>query len=798
MTDSLPDHLRLECDPAAHPDNVVAGEQWRITLIADGLVRLEWSPSGAFEDRASQFALRRTLDPDAPVVDHIVRESTGSIELITDRLHLSYDRQPFSPEGLWVQARGGISEHKSLWRFGVEPRGNLGGTARTLDEIDGRLQLEDGILSTYGVAVLDDSDTALLTDDGWFAPREPGSIDLYVFCYGRDYRDALRAYFALSGSAPLVPRFALGNWWSRYHPYTDEEYLGLIDRFGAAGIPYSVAVLDMDWHHVDIDPSLGSGWTGYSWNRDLFPDPPAFLAQLHERGLRVTLNVHPADGIRAHEDCYEDVARALGRDPASELPVLFEPTDPDFLAAYFEHVHHPHERDGVDFWWLDWQQGPHSRIAGLDPLWLLNHLHYLDAGRDGGPIAHRPITFSRYAGPGSHRYPIGFSGDATVTWASLAFQSEFTATASNIGYGWWSHDIGGHMYGGKDDELATRWVQLGAFSPILRLHSTSDPFNSKEPWRFGEQAERVMSRFLRLRHRLLPYLATAAYDAHQDDRLLVEPMYYEHPWDEDAYRVPNQFRFGPSLVVAPVVTPRDPVTLRAATSVWVPPGRWVDLFSGLVYRGGRSIVMHRSLDAVPILAPAGAIVPLATEEAIGNDTGPPAAIQVWLVAGADGRFRLAEDRDDDAWAFTDLGYSHGDGSFRIGPVIGESATVPTGRRFDLVLLGFGHVRGARVGGAALPMNDGPVAGAVRIEVGEVDPASETIVEIDGDRELAARGLAQRVFALLDEAQTAFEHKSRIWESVERNPPAAAALAVGAVGAPASLVGAIQEILLADP
>ena len=87
-------------------------------------------------------------------------------------------------------------------------------------------------------------------------------------------------------------------------------------------------------------------------------------------------------------------------------------------------------------------------------------------------------------GPGSHRYPVGFSGDTHITWDSLAFQPYFTATASNIGYGWWSHDIGGHWYGSRDDDLTVRWVQLGVFSPIMRLHSTLHPFIRKEPWTF--------------------------------------------------------------------------------------------------------------------------------------------------------------------------------------------------------------------------------------------------------------------------------------------------------------------------
>ena len=361
----------------------------------------------------------------------------------------------------------------------------------------------------------------MLLDNGWIAPRHSGNFDVYVFAFGRDYKRALRTFYRLAGPTPLLPRFALGNWWSRYHPYSASEYLQLLDRFAAAYVPLSVAVLDMGWHLVDIDPKYGSGWTGYTWNRELFPDPPAFLRELHEPGLAVSLNVHPAEGVHAHEHAYPAIAKRLGIDPASELPVSFDPTDPDFLQAYFGELHHPLEDQGVDFWWLDWQQGAVTRVPGLDPLWLLNHFHFLDSGRRG----RRPLTFSRYAGVGSHRYPIGFSGDTVISWASLDFQPYFTATASNVGFGWWSHDIGGHFFGSKDDELATRWVQFGVFSPIMRLHSSFSPFNTKEPWRFGEQAKRIMERFLRLRYQLVPYLYTMNRRAHADGQPLVLPMY---------------------------------------------------------------------------------------------------------------------------------------------------------------------------------------------------------------------------------------------------------------------------------
>ena len=409
-------------------------------------------------------------------------------------------------------------------------------------------------MSRFGVAALDDSRSFLFDDDGWVRPREGGGIDVYVFAYGHDYAGALHAFYAVSGRTPVLPRWALGNWWSRYHPYSADAYLELLDRFEAEGLPFSVAVLDMDWHRVDSVPDrYGSGWTGYSWERELFPDPEGFLAELHRRGLRVTLNVHPADGVRAFEDAYPGMAEALGRDPESDEPIAFDITDRAFLDAYLELVHHPLEEQGVDFWWLDWQQGQYSRVEGIDPLWMLNHFHYLDSGREG----RRPLTFSRYAGPGSHRYPIGFSGDTLISWASLDFQPEFTATASNIGYGWWSHDIGGHIFGVRDDELATRWVQLGVFSPILRLHSSSNPFLVKEPWLYPAEARAAMGEALRFRHRLVPYLHTMNHRAAAEGVPLVRPMYHLAPREPRAYEVPNQFAFGSELIVAPITTPRD-------------------------------------------------------------------------------------------------------------------------------------------------------------------------------------------------------------------------------------------------
>ena len=762
MKAPMSEHARLSTSPVAHPDAVVSGDHWRITVLTEGLVRLEWSPDGRFEDRASTLALHRDL----PVPAYRVTEGAGSLAITTARFTLTYDRGPFTPSGLSLQVAGNVSSYHSVWHYG-EPVRDLGGTARTLDNADGRAPLGPGVVSRYGYALLDDSRSMVVEDDGWVSPRDGSRLDLYVFAYGLDYAEAVRAFFALSGPQPLVPRWALGNWWCRYFPYSADGYLELLDRFKDEGVPLSVAALDMDWHPVAaVEPVYGSGWTGYSWNRELFPDPGKFLAELHRRDLRVTLNVHPADGVRAFEDAYAEMATTLGLDPAEGTPIGFDVTDPAFMEAYLGVLHRRLEDQGVDFWWIDWQSGPYSRLAGVDPLWMLNHFHYLDAQRRG-----EPLILSRYAGPGGHRYPVGFSGDTVISWDSLAFQPEFTATAANIGCGWWSHDIGGHLAGSRDDELTVRWVQLGVFSPILRLHSSSNPFLVKEPWAFPPEARAQLDEALRWRHRLVPYLDTMNHRAAEEGVPLVRPMYHLHPNDAPAYGVPSQFAFGSELLVAPVVTPADPCSTMASVRAWLPPGTWLDLFTGVVYDGPGVVELHRDRSSIPVLMRSGGIVPCdATPELDAAIT--PERIEVVVAPGADGRFELIEGA-----ARTTLIWDQASGTLHIG-----------GARTWVVTL--------MAAGASSATADGEPAEIRRSPNGSVSvTARGGSVSFGPDPRPRTSDVTARLRAVLDRAQWSNEGKRQVWALLQEDLPAAATLTrLHAFGLPDGLAGALVELL----
>ncbi|MDR0922620.1 MAG: alpha-xylosidase [Lactobacillales bacterium] len=613
---------------------VIKGKDYRFTVLTDSLIRMEYEKNGNFIDEKTQIIQNRQFSS----TNFDLLEDEMGIQIITSQLHLYYKYGEFSPSSLFVEMKANLSDYNNRWTYGDEIE-TLKGTTQTLDGIDGKTELEDGIISRGGFSILDDSGSYLQLENGEFAENQSTGKDLYFFGYRHEYRRALKDYYKLTGAVPIIPRYALGNWWSRFWPYTEETYLELMNKFKKKKVPLSVSVIDMDWHKREIPERFGSGWTGYSWNREFFPKPERFLKKLHDLGLKTTLNVHPADGIRAFEDAYERISSRLKLNVSLEEPALFDFNNKDFREAYFDEVHHPLEDEGVDFWWIDWQQGNQSNSTGVDPLWALNFYHYLDnqERNEAG------LILSRYAGAGSHRYPIGFSGDTIVTWESLDFQPYFTATASNIGYSWWSHDIGGHMKGYSDEELSLRWLQFGVFSPINRLHSSASSFNSKEPWAFSLETEKAMSQIMQFRHAMIPYLYTMNVRNHDDGIPLILPMYYLDSENEKAYEAKNEYQFGSELIVSPITQHTNHQTKLGCVEVWFPTGSWYDLFSGMTYEGNTKMKIYRRKDEMPVFAKSGAILPLDATPTVTKATQLPLHLNWKIFLGKSNQFKLIED-----------------------------------------------------------------------------------------------------------------------------------------------------------
>lgn len=772
-----------ETRPIALVENIVSGKNYRFTVLTSRLIRMEYSPNGIFEDRPSQSFFYR----DFPKVSFEISRTNGKLKIRTTELCLTYkEEEEFSEDNLSISLK---SEPASTWRFG-EDFDDLGGTCQTLDTVDGAIPLERGVCSRFGFSVLDDSDTLLLGEDDWVHVRVPNSKDVYFFGYGYNYLDAIKDLYKLTGEPPMLPDYALGNWWSRYYKYTQQEYLDLMERFRDEDVPFSVSVVDMDWHLVDIpkefhdenDPLEGKGWTGYTWNRELFPDYKEFLKCLKTYNLKTALNLHPHAGVRRFDDMYEEMAKACGVDPKCGKRIPFNILSPDFMKNYFDILHHPYEEAGVNFWWMDWQQGKdyswihepnkdgkmQDEREVLNPLWMLNHLHILDISRNGK----RPMFFSRYCGPGSHRYPIGFSGDTVVSWASLKFQPYFTATASNIGYGWWSHDIGGHDRGYCDEELVVRWIQLGVFSPINRLHSSNDPFVRKEPWMFGGQCEEIIKKWLRLRHRLFPYVYTMNYRMHKELVPFIQPMYYTYPKSNAAYEVPGQFWFGSELLVAPITEKNSVVSKLGKAEAWLPAGDWFDFFDGTHYASsrGRKLQLHRELEGYPVLAKAGAIVPMAEHVPHNNKLGKAENMEVVVFPGKNNHFVLYEDAGDmhdyqkGEYVTTEFEMQWSKlPCFSIHAAKGELTLIPQKRNWTIHLRGFHRNIAVKVYVDGKLYSDGPAEKVVRVTA---DVTSEIQVFVHG-MELINDNVhvKEKCLSILQGTQVEFATKNQTWELI---------------------------------
>ena len=615
-------------DAVADPKAIVVVGHARFTVLTTQLIRMEWAGDGKFEDHPSFVFLNRRL----PAPKFTVKRDGAHLTLDTGELQLTYDA---AGDGKFAEGNLAISfalnGKTQTWHPGMEDTGNLQGTTRTLDGALGNKTKEPigpGLISRDGWAVVDDSTRPLFDSDNfsfaqgeksewpWLMLRPPGERqDWYFFGYGHEYRKALGDFVRVAGRIPLPPRFAFGAWWSRYWAYSDQELDQLVRGMHENDVPLDVLVIDMDWHLSDIqlkarhevDQSGESlGWSGYTWNPLLFPDPKDFLANIHAEGLKATLNLHPASGVQPWEDAYPAMAKAMGIDPATKKYVPFDITNKKFATNYMDILHHPLEREGIDFWWLDWQQEANTRTPGVNPTWWLNYVHFTDQEREGK----RPLLFHRWGGLGNHRYQIGFSGDTVSVWPSLEFQPWFTATAANVGYAYWSHDIGGHMPGAVEPELYTRWVQFGAFSPILRTHTTKNPESERRLWAYPEPYSQILRDTFHLRYAMQPYLYTEARSTYDTGVAFLHPLYYDWPEADAAYESKGEYVFGSQMMVAPVTKPVDPATQLAQQSVWIPPGEWVEQATGRRLTGPAEVKRSFAIEQIPAYVRAGAILPM--------------------------------------------------------------------------------------------------------------------------------------------------------------------------------------------
>ncbi len=620
----------------------------RFTVITDGVIRLEYAQDGYFVDEASQVAVIR----DYPTVDFKVKDGK-TIEITTTKLKLEYKKGSgaFTEENLNISSLKGVNPSFS-WKPGMVQEHNLKGTYRTLDSYEGdtrvgttdqKIPLEDGLLATDGWTLIDDSKTYLFDDSEWAWVKERESldnIDWYFMGYGHDYKQALKDFTVFAGKVPLPPRYAFGYWWSRYWSYSDKELRDLVKKFDQYDIPLDVLVIDMDWHYTE--PGKGN-WTGWTWNKKLFPDYKRLIADMDRRDIRTTLNLHPAGGVEPYEERYDEMATYMHIDTTGRPGIPWQGSNKLFMSGMFDVVLKPMERNGIDFWWLDWQQWPNDKqLTNLSNTWWINYCFFSNFERSRNT---RPMLYHRWGGLGNHRYQIGFSGDSFISWKSLDFQPYFNSTASNVLYGFWSHDIGGHWGGAITPELYARWMQFGALSPILRSHSTKDAAINKEPWLLPAEYTETVRNTIHQRRQMIPYIYTMARKAHDEGLSLCRPLYYDWPDCPEAYLFRNEYMFGDNMLVAPITAPME--GSFSTLDIWLPRGTWLEVGTGTMLQGGQTLTRRFMIDEYPIYVRAGSIIPQYADCHQHVDGNEWTRFDLMIYPGADGDFTMYYDDGDD-------------------------------------------------------------------------------------------------------------------------------------------------------
>lgn len=593
--------------------SVIAGNV-RFTVIDPMCVRMEFSPKREYRDLPTLFAANRSLRS-----DDYTAWTDEQFHLKTAYMEIKYHADQKRPKAgtLTVEFPGG------RWKYGMRNEGDLGGVLQSLDGCRKPVPLPQGFLSRDGWQVIDDSQASVLKD-GWIAadPREETYFDLYFFSYGHRYKEALELLTDLSGKVPMLPRWSMGSWYSRWFQYSSDDYRGIVREYRENEIPLDVMVMDMEWHTRGGDRGWGwggtIGWTGWSWNRKLLPDAEQLLAEFRADGLQIAMNVHPHDGIRSHETCYREFMAAMGESTENGNALPFNASDRKYMENYFKFAHEPLEKAGCGLWWVDWQQDciypSLPGIPGQKHVPWLNVCYFEHSKRAG----RRGLSFSRWGGFGDQKHPIHFSGDTSANWSVLRFQIAFTSLSGNSGCFFWSHDMGGFC-GDRQPELYARWLQFGALSAAMRLHSAGDDLD-RRPWKWEEPFFTSLKESFRLRSRLMPYLYTAMHNACRDSVPMLRPLYLEYPDLDEAYCNMQEFFCGDDLLAAPVTTPGTGDGYLAFQKLFIPEGEFCNFFTGVRYTEGTRPV-PADLFQLPLFVRAG--VPLVLGDPQKKRLGDP-------------------------------------------------------------------------------------------------------------------------------------------------------------------------------
>lgn len=586
---------------------VFRGKKYRITILSELLVRLEYSESGSFEDRPTELAKFRNFD----VPKFEIQNDDRYLTIKTSYFTLTYEKEKpmvgnkFSPD---KYLKVSLNDTDRLWYFTQVEARNFKSTASSIDESLEMPKLEKGLYSTDGFVSIDDSKSLIFNADGSVGKRSDERIDTYLFMYKKDFGFCLKNYYQLTGYPPLIPRYALGIWWDKKDAYNADQIYSLIDKFKRNSIPLSVLVLSNALDQFGV------------LNNNAFGDFRSLVNDLHNDSIKVgtTLDLNKVNIKQG--------------DAINSIP--FNVYDKSFLINYLNTSVLPLYKSGVDFTNIEFDN---------KDLYALRMMNYYFYKYNESVSQKRALILSKNGLIASHLYPVSDSGETMIDWKVLKFLPLYNSTSSNIGLTWWSHAVGGFKGGVEEAELYTRYVEFSTYSPIFRFASKSGRYYKREPWKWDVKTLKIVKDYTLMRHKLIPYLYSEAYKYAKTGLPIIQPLYYKYPelYDEPTYK--NEYSFGPELFIAPITEKKDAIMNRTVVKLFLPTGMWYDFTTGKKYPGGKRYISFYKDENYPVFARSGGIIPLACLKENINSTSNPDELEIHIFPGKNNTYKLYED-----------------------------------------------------------------------------------------------------------------------------------------------------------
>lgn len=574
-----------------------------------------------------------------------------------------------------------LDKKEAIYGLGQQQNGKLNQRGQRNELKNGNTKVSIPFFQSvkgYGV-FWDNYASTLFTDNLQETSFESlGDCADYYFLYGGDLNGVVAQMRDLTGQVPLQPLWSFGYLQSKERYKTQQELIDVVQQYRDLKVPLDGII--QDWRYWGQD----SVWNRMGFDAVTHPDPQGMVDKVHQLNAHLMIVAWPGFGPKTKQYAeFKEKGMLINFDtwPPNSGTTPYDPYNPEARNIYWKYLNEGVFKYGPDAWWLDSTEPDHINVKEADfdqPTYLgtyrsvvnafpLQHIKGIYENQRATTSQKRVCILTRSAFAGQQRFGANtWSGDIISSWETLQKQIPAALNFSLVGNPYWNADIGGFFLweyqGGRAlknnayRELYARWVQFGAFTPMMRSHGTDAP---REIYQFGKRGERIfdaIDKYINLRYKLLPYTYSTAWEVTNQSGSFMRALVMDFAADSMTHNLNNEYMFGQSILVAPVVTPlyvsaqsgkgTEDYSVAKTTAVYLPQGaNWFDFWTGEKLQGGQTVNKEVPIDIMPIYVKAGSILPFgpsvqyAQEKKWDN-------LEIRVYPGADGTFTLYEDEAD--------------------------------------------------------------------------------------------------------------------------------------------------------